>query len=91
MDNYLGMYVKEYVVLWIKVLIVAGIGVLIDKAIAAEAGMGEMVYVFTIILPSLVYGMTLFNKVVKFDLFGTHDFVLIFWVLKISKYEAVSF
>lgn len=42
MDNYLGMYIKEYTVLWIKVLIVAGIGVFIDKAIGA----GEEIHAF---------------------------------------------
>lgn len=79
MDNYLGMYIKEYTVLWIKVLIVAGIGVFIDKAIGA----GEEIHAFVFFLPSMVYGMTLFNKVVKFNLFGTHDFVLVFWMLKL--------
>lgn len=73
-------YLKEFIWLWVKTIllyIISGYifggvhGVGFDQA-------GAMV------LPVILYGLTFFNKVVRFNLFGNSDAVLIFWVLKIG-------
>lgn len=69
-------YLKEFIWLWVKAVILYIISGYIFGMNGASFG--------NLILPTAMFGLTFFNKVVKFNLFGNHDAVLIFWILKIG-------
>ena len=64
-------YLAEFFTMWVKVgLIFLIVSTLSDKGIGW-------------ITASFIFGLTFFNKVVKFNLFGNHDIVLVFWIVKV--------
>lgn len=83
MDSSLRICVKEYLFLWIKVLIFAGIGLFIDSAFFPPLNSNDQTHFWTFALPLMVHGLTFFNKIIRFNLFGNHDAVIVFWILKI--------
>lgn len=82
MNSSLRICVKEYLFLWVKVLIFASIGLFLDSAFPPFAA-NDGIHFCAFALPLMVYGLTFFNKVIRFDLFGNHDIVIFFWLLKI--------
>lgn len=72
-------YFMEYLGMWVKVVIVyllGGyvLGMLTENAFSNYWGAA---------LALIVFGTTFFNKVITFNLFGNHDAVFFFWILKI--------
>ena len=76
-------YVKEYLWLWVKTVIAYNIGFYFLGDGRNQFG--------GIALVSIIFGLTFFNKVIPFNLFGNHDAVLIFWVLKIGLSILIGF
>ncbi len=72
-------YFKEYIWLWVKSIILY----IISGYLFGVNG-GGFDKNGALVLPVVLFGLTFFNKVVKFNLFGNHDAVLIFWILKIG-------
>ena len=72
-------YFAEYVVMWLKVILVY----LVGGFILGMLDGGAFSQYFGRILALTVFGTTFFNKVVPFNLFGNHDVVIFFWILKI--------
>lgn len=72
-------YSLEYLVLWAKVIAIYLVGGYILGMIGGNGFDRDL----GIALALVVFGTTFFNKVVPFNLFGNHDAVIIFWILKI--------
>lgn len=72
-------YILEYLLLWAKVIAVYLVGGFILGTLDGSGFSREL----GIALALVVFGTTFFNKVVPFNLFGNHDAVIIFWILKI--------
>lgn len=73
--NYFG----EFIFLWVKAGMVYFVGgwvfaVLGQQTFSKEGG---------ICAALIIFGFTFFDKVVRFNLFGNHDIVLVFWILKV--------
>ncbi len=73
-------YLKEFIWLWIKAIFFYVISGYLFGAMAS----GGFDKNGAPVLPVILFGLTFFNKVIRFNLFGNHDIVLIFWVLKIG-------
>lgn len=79
-------YIKEFIWMWIKVIVVYYIaGNLVGAIMGSgfDKQMGGM-------LALVVFGVTFFNKVITFNLFGNSDAVIIFWLLKLLISFAVG-
>lgn len=72
-------YFSEYLVMWVKVILVY----LVGGYILGMLDGGVFSQYFGCVLALTVFGTTFFNKVVPFNLFGNHDAVFFFWILKI--------
>lgn len=73
-------YLMEYILLWLKAGIAYAVGGFILGPITGEGGFSSEIGIYTALI---IFGFTFFNKVVHFNLFGNHDAVIIFWLLKI--------
>lgn len=79
MEKKMSVYLKEYIFTWLKALVLYAIGGYLFGA-AGGTGFDVMGGVF---LAATVFGFTFFEKVVRFNLFGNSDSVIIFWILKV--------
>lgn len=75
----MSVYIKEYIFTWLKALVLYAIGGYLFGAVA-KTGFDVM---GGVILAATVFGFTFFEKVVRFNLFGNSDSVIIFWIIKI--------
>ena len=64
-------YFAELAIVWIKV---GAIYLIVSNLSDASYGL---------FAAGLIFGLTFFNKVVRFNLFGNHDAVILFWILKV--------
>lgn len=65
-------YFAEFCGMWVKVgLIYLVVSSLSDKLSG-------------LFVAGFIFGLTFFNKVVRFNLFGNHDAVILFWILKFA-------
>lgn len=73
-------YLAEFIWMWVKALLLFAVGTTFMKMFLGtdEASANLMGYA----LAAAVFGMSFFNKVIPFNLFGNTDGVLLFWVLK---------
>jgi len=72
-------YIAELIVLWVKV----GLIYLIVSAISDKS--------FGLMAAGFIFGVTFFNKVVPFNLFGNTDAVRYFWLIKIVLSAMIGF
>lgn len=79
-------YFREFIILWVKTIILYIISGYIFGIIQG----GGFYKDAAIVLPTILFGMTFFNKVVRFNLFGNSDAVIIFWVLKVMCSAAIG-
>lgn len=75
----MGDYIKEYIIIWLKAMVLYAIGGYLFGGIAG-AGFEVTGGIF---LSATVFGFTFFEKVVRFNLFGNSDSVIIFWIIKV--------
>lgn len=80
-------YLMEYILLWLKAGIAYAIGGFILGAMAGGEEFSSEIGIYTALI---MFGFTFFNKVVRFNLFGNHDAVIIFWLLKILISAAIG-
>lgn len=72
-----NIYMKEFMFLWVKAIL------LFALAAFFEIGMGNVTTLeVSYFIPLTIFGLSFFDRVVPFNLFGNHDFVIMFWVLK---------
>lgn len=71
-------YLLEFIMLWFK----AAVFYLIGGYIGSVVNDGVFLKEFGFSLAITVFGMTFFNKVIRFNLFGNSDSVKWFWLLK---------
>ncbi len=74
-------YLKEFIVTWIKALLLYGIVYFFMNAFFEGDTYGASLMGAGVALT--VFGMTFFNKVIRFNLFGNTEGVWIFWILKL--------
>ncbi|MGN0307117.1 MAG: hypothetical protein ACI4DN_02755, partial [Lachnospiraceae bacterium] len=72
-------YLAEFFVLWIK----AGILYALISSISDRE--------FGLLISAMLFGFTFFNKVLPFNLFGNHDIVIVFWIIKILLSVVIGF
>ncbi len=80
-------YLMEYILLWLKAGIAYAVGGFIFGPMTWAEGFSSEVGIYTALI---IFGFTFFNKVVRFNLFGNHDAVIIFWLLKIFISAAIG-
>ena len=72
-------YFAEFIKMWVKAILIYLVGGFILGMIVGD---GFSQY-FGIVAALTVFGATFFDKVLPFNLFGNHNVVIFFWILKI--------
>ncbi|MCD7725875.1 MAG: hypothetical protein LUI12_10080 [Clostridiales bacterium] len=71
-------YYKEFLWLWIKAAFIYFIG-----GYVCYLFQGTFAKDMAFAVSATVFGFTFFEKIVRFNLFGNHDAVILFWAFKI--------
>lgn len=71
-------YLKEFIWVWVKATFFYAIGGFIGSVFGngfnTDLALG---------MSAMMFGFTFFEKVVRFNLFGNHDTVILFWIFKV--------
>ena len=73
-------YLLEYIWLWVKTLLLYSFGGMLLGQFLYHTSFNKECGIF---VAMIAFGMTFFNKVVTFNLFGNTNAVFVFWLLKV--------
>lgn len=75
-------YLLEFIWIWVKAIILFAIGSWVSNMFLGGDEFAQKLIGYA--LASTVFGLSFFNKVIRFNLFGNTDGVILFWLLKFT-------